>query len=88
MDAYCRNWLCDWRLWLWMLLHFEGTMTQRMTEEVVDMFGFMQNLILCTSASLFLALAFLSPTGAALVTASGLLVGICLDLGERLARPE
>ena len=50
------------------------------------MFGFMREVILCATAGMLLSVVFLTPTGAAMGAANGLLVGICVGLGEWKAR--
>jgi hypothetical protein len=56
---------------------------------MVEMFGFMQILMVCTAAGMLLSLLFLAPAGAAVGAAHGLLVGVFVGLGEwQAARAE
>lgn len=50
------------------------------------MFGFIRNLMVCTSAGILLSVVFLAPAGAVVGALNGLLVGIFVGLGEWKAK--
>jgi hypothetical protein len=52
------------------------------------MFGFVWNLLMCATAGIFLSVVFLSPAGAIVGAANGVLVGICVGLGTLRLRHE
>jgi ammonia channel protein AmtB len=46
------------------------------------MFGFLQKLMVCAAAGTLLSLIFLTPAGGMVGAMSGLLIGICVAMGE------
>jgi hypothetical protein len=50
------------------------------------MVGFLRNVLICSAIGFFLALVFLTPAGALVGAVNGLLVGVCVTLGELRAR--
>jgi hypothetical protein len=69
-----------------MEIHCRGRITPTKRQEDDDMFGFLQKLIICMAAGTLLSLVFLTPTGAVVGAINGLIVGVCVGLGELRAK--
>jgi hypothetical protein len=46
----------------------------------------LRNVLICSALGFFLALVFLTPAGALVGAVNGLLIGVCVSLGELRAR--
>ena len=50
------------------------------------MVGFLRNVLICSAIGFVLAFVFVTPAGALVGAVNGLLIGVCVSLGELRAR--
>ena len=50
------------------------------------MVGLLRNVLICSAIGFFLAFVFVTPAGALVGAVNGLLIGVCVSLGELRAR--
>ena len=71
-----------------MEIHSEARITARIIRRMANMFNVLRTMMICTAAGVLLSVAFLTPAGVVAGAISGLLIGVCVAMGEWRARRE
>ena len=71
-----------------MKIHSKARIIARIRRRMANMFNFLRTMMICTAAGVLLSVVFLTPTGGVVGAISGLLIGVCVAMGDWRAERE